>query len=724
MSSTARRVKTPTVLQMEAVECGAAALSIVLAYHGKIISLEELRVICGISRDGSKASNIIKAARQYGFIAKGFKYEIDDLKEITLPFIVFWNFNHFLVVEGFKGNTVYLNDPAVGPRTVTNEEFDKSFTGIVLTFEPGDEFKKVGEKKSLFKRLQSRFAGSESNLIYIMLATLALTIPGMVIPIFSQIFVDDYLVKKLPGWIVPLLVGMFITAVLRAALTWLQQNQLLKLQSKLTLINSAKFFWHVLRLPLSFYQQRYAGDIAQRVDANTRVAQLITGDLATNVVNLISMVFYALLMVWYDVILTLIGIVFAGINFLVLRYISRYRKDQNLKLLQDRGKLMAVTMGGLSIIETIKATGGENDYFIRWSGYRARVINSEQRLEVSTRFLAVMPTLLSGLMIVIILGVGGYRVMHGSLTIGMLVAFQSLMISFSAPLANLVGLGANLQNIEGDLERLDDVLNASIDPLLNDARFMDNKNDKEMPQLAGFLELRNVTFGYSQLEPPLIENFNLVLKPGSRVALVGNTGSGKTTITKLITGINQPWSGEILFDNQPREMISRKKLVNSLAAVDQDIFLFDATIRDNLTLWDKTCSEHDMIEAAKAADIHNVIMSRTHDYDSYVGEQGYNFSGGERQRLEIARALTIKPTILLMDEATASLDPLTEKIIDDNIRKLGITCLIVAHRLSTIRDCDEIIVMQNGKILQRGTHEELLEQNGLYTQLIQLEEMT
>lgn len=715
------RVKTPTVLQMEAVECGAASLGIILGYHGKIIPLEELRITCGISRDGSKASNIVKAGIKYGLISKGFKLEIDELKTLSLPFIVFWNFNHFLVVEGFGKDIVYLNDPAAGPRTVSEEEFDKAFTGIVLTFEPSVEFRKSGEKKSLFASLYQWLNKSKSNLAYIIIATLAITIPGLVIPIFTQIFVDDYLIKQLPGWIGPLLFGMLITAVLRAGLTMLQQNQLLKLQSKLTLVQSTKFFWHVLRLPVVFYQQRFAGDIAQRVDANDRVAQLITGDLAINAANLISIIFYALLMFWYNVILTLIGISFSIINFIVLRIIAKRRKDENLKLLQDRGKLMGITMGGLSTIETIKATGSENDFLIRWLGYNARVINSEQRLEVYTRFLAVMPNFLSILMSVIILGIGGYEVMYGALSVGMLVAFQSLMASFSTPLANLVGLGANLQTVEGDFARIDDILHAPIDPLLTNEPTSQTKPAPLLPKLAGYLELRNITFGYNKLEAPLIENFNLMLKPGARVALVGSTGSGKTTIAKLITGVNHPWSGEILFDGKTRDQIPHEVIVNSLSSVDQDIILFDATVYDNLTLWDETRSEQDVIAAAKAANIHQVIMSRKLGYDSPMGEQGSNFSGGERQRLEIARALTNRPTILIMDEATASLDPLTEKNIDDNIREIGCTCFIVAHRLSTIRDCDEIIVMEQGKIIQRGPHDELIEQGGRYAELIRLE---
>lgn len=714
-----KRVKTPTVIQMESVECGAASLGMILGFYGKIVPLEELRIICGISRDGSKASNIIKAAKHYHLNGKGFKADIADLADMPLPYIVFWNFNHFIVVEGFSKNEVFINDPAVGPRTVSHEEFDRSFVGIVLTFEPSDSFQQGGENKSLFQQLRPRFKGSEFNLLYIMLASLALTVPGLIIPVFSKVFVDDFLVKKMANWIIPLLLGMGVTACLNGILIWLQQNQLLKLQSKLSLKNTSLFFWHTLCLPMLFYQQRYSGDIAQRVDANTRVAQLITGDLATNVVNIISIVFYAILMFWYDAILTCIGIFFAFLNVLALQYVARVRKDENLKLLQERGKLMATTMGGISIIETIKAGGGEHDIFTRWSGYRAKVINSSQKLELYTRLLSVAPILLSSLMAVIILGVGGLRVMEGHLTLGMLVAFQSLMISFNAPLANLIGLGSKLQMIKGDLTRLDDVLSYPLDPLLVNSKTLSIHESR--PKLAGYLELKNVSFGYSPLDPPLIENFNLSLKPGSRVALVGSTGSGKSTIAKLITGINEAWSGEILFDGQSRLHISRQTMSASLAAVDQDVFLFEGTVWDNLTLWDETYADADVMNAAEAAAIHQVIMSRKGGYDSYVEEGGANFSGGERQRIEIARALAVNPSIIILDEATASLDPLTEKCIDDHLRQRGCTCLIVAHRLSTIRDCDEIIVMQQGRIKERGKHEDLCRLGGLYAELIQLE---
>lgn len=708
------RVRTPTVLQMEAVECGAASLAMILAHFERFVPLEELRITCGVSRDGSKASNIVKAARGYGLTAQGKRFSIEEVHQQKLPFIVFWNFNHFLVVEGFGPGIVYLNDPASGPRKVTDEEFSKAYTGVTLVFAPGPEFKKGGQQRSLRKALLPRLQGSKAAFSFVVLASLALVIPGLVVPAFTQVFVDSYLIGRMDDWVKPMLLGMAITALLRAALTWVQQTQLLRMEMRLALAASGTFLWHVLRLPVEFFNQRYAGDISQRVASNDRIARLLSGDLATNAVNVVSLIFYVAIMLQYDWMLTLIGILITGINLVTLKYISRLRRDGNMKLLQDRGKLMATTMGGIQTIETIKATGGEGDFFMRWSGYKAKVNNGGQQLELYGRVLAVLPALLNALVTVAILGLGGMRVINGELTVGMLVAFQSLMASFTAPVTNLMGLAGKLQEAEGDLTRLDDVLHYPMD-----VRFTTPATAPEPPhQLQGYLELRDLTFGYSKLEPPLIENFNLRLAPGQRVALVGGSGSGKSTISKLVMGIHQPWSGEVLFDGISREKISAASLNATLAGVDQEVYLFEGTVRDNLTLWDQTLTESDMSQAAKDACIHDVIASRAGGYDGEVGEGGGNFSGGQGQRLEIARAMAINPRILVMDEATAALDPVTEKIIDDNIRRRGCTCLIVAHRLSTIRDCDEIIVMDRGKVVERGNHALLMALGGIYHQLV------
>jgi NHLM bacteriocin system ABC transporter peptidase/ATP-binding protein len=705
---------------MEAVECGAAALGMVLGYHGRFVTLEELRVACGVSRDGTKASNILKAARNYGLKAKGFSKKPGDLPQLPLPMVVFWNFNHFVTVEGFGKGKVYLNDPGVGPRTVTSAEFDEGFTGVVLVFEPGDEFKPGGSRPSLLAPLLNRLRGSRGGLLYVVLASLALALTGMLIPAFAKVFVDYCLVAGFTGWVAPLLAGMALTAVLRAGLTWLQRHFLLRLETKLALTSSYRFFRHVLRLPVEFFTQRYGGEVGSRVEINDHIARLLSRDLATNVLNVVMAVCYLALMLYFDVLLTLVTVVIAVLNFLALRAVARYRKDVNVRLLQERAKLMGTNMSGLQSIETLKATGAEGDFFSRWAGQLAKVMVTQQRMGVSTLALGAVPVFLEAIDTAVILGVGAVRVMDGHMSVGTLVAFQSLMLSFLVPVNQIVQLGSTLQEVEGEMNRLDDVMRYPADPnVTRDGTSAGGAVAGALPKLAGQLELRGITYGYSRLDSPLIENFNLSMRPGSRIALVGGSGSGKSTLARIISGLYRPWSGEVLLDGQPWDEVPRQVIANSVAVVDQDFFLFEGTVREVLTMWDSTVPEEDIIRAAKDACIHEDIAGRPGGYDSKVEEGGGNFSGGQRQRLEIARALVCNPSLLILDEATSALDPVTENRIDENLRRRGCTCVIVAHRLSTIRDCDEIIVLEQGRAVQRGTHERLYHARGVYRRLIE-----
>jgi NHLM bacteriocin system ABC transporter peptidase/ATP-binding protein len=712
--------RSPTVLQMEAVECGAAALAIVLAHYGRWVPLEELRVACGVSRDGSKASNVVKAARTYGLLAKGFKKEPQALRSLKLPAILHWNFNHFLVLDGFHKGRVFLNDPGTGPREVTEQELDEAFTGVVMTFEPGPDFERKGDPPRLVPALRRRLTGSRAALAFVFLAGLALAVPTLVVPVFSKIFVDSVLLESRRDWLPPLLLGLGIAGLLMGLLTWLQQVYLLRLETRLAVGSSSRFLWHVLRLPTEFFSQRFAGDISSRVAINDRVAQLLSRDLATNALGAVMIVFFAAVLFQYDAVLTLLGIVVVSLNVAALRLVSRKRVDGNRRLVQDQGKLLGTAIGGLQTIETLKATGGESDLFARWAGYQAKVVNGQQELERYTQILDTVPPLLSAVNTALILGIGGLRVMNGSLSLGGLVAFQLLMAAFIAPVNRLVSLGGKLQAVEGDMNRLDDVLRYRLDATAG-------RSSGELPpagepvRLDGYLELRDVSFGYSRLDPPLIEGFNLSLKPGSRVALVGGSGSGKSTVSRLVTGLYAPWSGEILLDGKPRSEIPPAVLAASLATVDQNVFLFEGTVRENLTLWDATVPLPEVVAAAKDACIHEDVAARPGGYESPVDEGGANWSGGQRQRLEIARALVGRPSILVLDEATSALDPTTESRIDESLRRRGCTCLIVAHRLSTIRDADEIIVLEKGKVVQRGTHDELKGIEGPYARLISAE---
>ncbi|WNJ16375.1 NHLP family bacteriocin export ABC transporter peptidase/permease/ATPase subunit [Pontibacter sp. G13] len=712
---------TPTVLQMESVECGAASLSIILGYYGRFVPLEKLRVECGVSRDGLKATNIMKAARSYGLKAKGYSKSIEKLKATKTPAIIFWNFNHFVVLEGFGKQKVYINDPAQGRYQVTYDEFEGSFTGVVMTFEPTADFEKGNEKGRLRDALSSRISNSKLSVVFIVLISLFLVIPGLVIPSFSQIFIDRYLVNQVSEFVMPLLLAMSGLLLIHALLVHIQQYYLLRLETKLALSTSSQFLWHVLHLPMAFFTQRYSGDITNRVGLNDKVAGLLSGDLANAALNVIVVVFYLFLMFTYDVTLTLIAAGIAALNVIILQAVARARKDGARRLQNESGKLVGTTMSGISMIETLKASGRENDFFSNWSGYLAKVMNNQQELGNVTMKLNVVPPLLMSISNTVILGLGAMQVMDGHMSLGMLVGFIYLTHSFIRPVNQLVSVAGKLQETEGDMGRIDDVLKYEQDPVFSQQQHISTISDSDAfipSKLAGSLEIRNLTFGYSHAMPAILNDFNLKLQPGSRVALVGGSGSGKSTVARLVAGLYEPWDGDVLLDNQQRNTIPRAIVNNSVAMIDQEVVIFKGTIRDNIAFWDDTMKEHTIIEAAKDALIHDVIASRPGGYESEVVEKGTNFSGGQRQRLEIARALATNPSILIMDEGTSALDPQSEKMVMDNIRRRGCTCLIVAHRLSTIRDCDEIIVMNFGDIVERGTHEELIRNEGLYFNLI------
>lgn len=730
-----RRVRTPTVLQMEAVECGAACLAMVLAFYGRFVPLEELRYACGVSRDGTKASNVLKAARHYGLKAKGFTMEPAGLRDLPVPQIVFWNFNHFVVVDGVGPGVVYINDPAAGPRIVPDTEFGEAFTGVALAFEPGPEFRPGGQKPSALHGLLRRLRGAESGFILLVLASLSLVVPGLAIPALTRVFVDYYLIEGLADWLWPLLIGLAIAALTRGGLTWLQQHILLRLQTRLSIGASTRFFWHVLRLPVGFFAQRFGGEIGSRIMLNDRVAALVTGDLATAIVSCITMALYALIMVQYDVLLTVLGVVLASCNLLAFTLVSRRLNDANQRLMMDRGKLTGMAMQGLQMIDSFKSSGTEDLFFARWTGYHAKVVNAEQDLARQRTLLGGVPLLVSLISTALVLTVGGLRVVDGAISIGMLVAFQSLMASFAAPAVALVGLGAQFQEADSCLVRLDDVLAHPQDPEFTPPPPTSATPTLAAPTLAapacvappiygrrklsGRVTVRDLRFGFIPTSPPLIDNITLDLEPGARIALVGGSGSGKSTMGKLLTGLYRPWSGQILLDGQPLESLPREMLRVSLAMVDQDIALFEGSVRENISLWDNTLPEERIVQAAQDAAVHDVIAARPDSYDTKVDEGGRNFSGGQRQRIEIARALAADPAILVLDEATSALDADTERTVMDNLRRRGCTSIIIAHRLSTVRDCDEIIVMDAGRIVQRGSHDVLIARNGLYRTLVE-----
>jgi len=705
-----RPPRTPTVLQMEAAECGAASLAMILGHYGRWVALEELRLACGVSRDGSKASNILKAARSYGLGAKGFKKEPAQLAAMPMPCIIHWNFNHYLVLEGIAGNKAYLNDPSSGPRTVGLDELNESFTGVVLALSPGGDFRRGGHPPRGWRQLFDHLGQSRATLGFVAGLSVMLAAPGIVIPALSKQFVDQVLVQQMETWVVPLCLGLAAAGLFQTAVTWFQRRTLVRLQAGLSTLMATRYLVRLLRLPQEFFTSRQGGDLVSRFGATERIAALLSGELSANIFNLAAAALYCFAMAGYDLILTAIGLAAVIINIACLRLASRRRIDLHRKLANDQGKLLGATASAIVTIETIKVSGGENAAFAAWSGYQAQALSTEQELGVHESMLNTVPALLSSLTAAAILGVGGLRVMAGDLSIGSLVAIQTLMMSLIAPLSGLIGMGTRLQAVTSDLERLGDVLDQ---PAPASASL-----SAGVARLDGKVEMRGIAFGYNPCEAPLVEGFGMTLGPGMRVALVGASGSGKSTIGRLLCGLYRPWQGEVLIDGRPVAEIGADVMANSVAYVDQDIFLFEGSVRDNLTLWDDSVPEAALVLALKDAEIHSEIMARPGHVGTGVAEGGVNFSGGQRQRLEIARALAGDPAILVLDEATAALDPVVEKQIDDNIRRRGCTCVIIAHRLSTIRDCDEIIVLHQGRVVERGSHDSLMALDGAYADLI------
>jgi len=707
--------RVPVVMQMETLECGAASLGMVLAYYGKWLPLEQLRADCGVSRDGCNARNLLIAARAHGLRAEGYRMEPEDLRDITFPAIIHWDFNHFVVLNGFKKNKAVINDPGRGTIEVDLDEFDKSFTGVVLCFETTDEFAPSGKPKSVWDFARKRLTGTSTAFAFVILTGLLTAGIGIIIPVFSRVFMDHILTGKNREWLVPFLAAVAFTLLFQFVVSALQGVYWLKIEGKLAIEANASFMWHVLRLPVEFFAQRSIGDISSRQAGNEAIASTLIGQLAPIFLNTILLLLYLGIMLRYNILLAIIGMAAALLNILAVRLIAEKRVNLSRLVMRDGGKLSGVTMAGFEMIETIKASGAENNFFQRWAGYFAKQSNAQVNFNRANQFFGMIPPLIQQGTNIAVLVIGVYLILDGAFTIGMLLAFQGFLISFLTPVNQLVGVSQGMIEMRSHMERVEDVFNYEADVPGQPGNPPSNVG---AGKLRGEVELKDITFGYNKLAPPLISDFSLHLKAGGSVAFVGGSGSGKSTLAKLIAGLYEAWAGEIRFDQVRRDAIQRGRLTSSVACVDQEIVLFEDSIMDNLTMWDNTLDESTVIQACKDAQIHEEIMAREGGYSHVVKEGGKNFSGGQRQRLEIARALAQEPTLLILDEATSALDTKTEELLMKAIRERGISLIIVAHRLSTIRDCDEIVVLDAGGVVERGTHEELMEIGGKYSALI------
>lgn len=710
--------KVPVVMQLEALECGAASLAMVLAYYGKWIPLERVRYECGVSRDGSNAKNVLMVARNYGLEANGYRLEPDMLRsEGTFPCIVHWEFNHFIVVDGFKGNYVYVNDPAKGSYKMTIDRFDEGFTGIALLFEPTDKFEPSGKPKSMYSYATQHLKGAIMEVIFVTLTTFICSMMGIIESGFSRVFLDRLLTHKNPSWVPWFLAAMVIMAIIQIVMSWVQAVYSYQIDGKMAVSGSVSFMWRLFHLPMEFFSQRMSGDIQSRMEDNKLISSTIVNTVAPLILNFINMIFYLVVMIRYSIVLTLLGISSILINLIVARIISEKRVNITRVMMRDSGKLEGTTVSGIEMIETIKSSGAENGFFEKWSGYQASVNAQMVKYEKLQNLIGMIPTLVSEIMSCIVMIIGVFLVMNKHFTVGMVMAFQGFLTSFLAPASSMVDAGEAIQELRTQMERVDDIMKYPTD--MKEEKSIEE--DVSYAKLRGEIELKNVTFGYSRLAKPLIENFSMKLNPGAKVAFVGASGCGKSTLAKLISGLYKPWSGEILFDGKPIDEIDREVFTGSLSVVDQDITIFEDSIRDNIKMWDNTIEDFEMILAARDAQIHEDILKRDGGYSYKLLEGGKDFSGGQRQRMEIARVLASDPTVIILDEATSALDAKTEYDVVKAIGDRGISCIVVAHRLSTVRDCEEIIVLDQGKVVERGTHQQLYALDGAYKKLVSSE---